>query len=69
MGERQNVTNLLRMIGFFALVPSLSISLFFLLDVNEHLGHFLILGPVAIAASLVIALAPKMAEKWVPEDA
>ncbi len=69
MSERQNVTNLIRMIGFFAAIPSVSISLFFLIDVNEHLGHFLILGPIGIAAISAILLAPKMAAKWVPADA
>ena len=64
--ERRNVTNLIRMLGLFAAVPGLSISLILLaIDVQEHLGHFLLLFPVGLAGILAMVMAPRLAAKWV----
>ena len=69
MSERQNVTNLLRVVGFFVAFPSLTISAAFLLDLDEHLLHVAGLVPVGLAGVALAVLAPRLAARWVAEDA
>ncbi len=68
MSERQNVTNLLRVVGSFVAFPSLTISLAFALDLDEHLLHALGLFPVGVAGVVLVAMAPRLAAKWVAEE-
>ncbi len=69
MSERQNVTNLIRMVGFFVAFPSLTISMAFMLDLDEHLLHIAGLFPLGVAGVAAIVLAPRLAARWVPADA
>lgn len=69
MSERQNVTNLIRVVGFFIAFPSLTIGAAFLLDIDEHLLHIAGLLPLGAAGVAAILLAPRLAARWVPEDA
>lgn len=69
MSEQQNVTNLLRWIGGFIAWPALSISLIFMLDIDEHILHIAGLFPLGIAGLVLFLMAPKLAAKWVPEEA
>jgi uncharacterized membrane protein len=68
MDERQNVTRLIRFVALFVAVPTISIGVVLALyswhDHWMHTSGFLLLGAAAILAAVV---APKLAERWVPE--
>lgn len=69
MSERQNVTNLVRVVGFFIAFPSLTIGGAFLLDLEAHILHVGGLLPLGAAGVAAILLAPRLAARWVPDDA
>ncbi|MEA3191128.1 MAG: hypothetical protein QOD77_1710 [Thermoplasmata archaeon] len=70
MGERAKVRNLVRFVALFVAVPTLTIGATMAVwDPVSHSWHmvlFLILGAAALG---VMALAPRLAARWVPEDA
>lgn len=65
--ERRNVTRLIRWVSAFVAWPSLSVALAFLVftEPSEHILHIAGLMPVGIAACIVFALAPRLAERFV----
>lgn len=69
MSERQNVTNLIRVVGFFVAFPSLTIGGAFLLDLDDHVLHVAGLLPLGLAGVAAVVVAPRLAARWVPEDA
>lgn len=66
--ERGNVRRLIRWVAMFVAWPSLSIGLAFLVftDPSDHWLHIAGLVPLGVCALLVFAMAPKLAERWVP---
>ncbi len=70
MSERAKVANLIRWIAIFVSIPTITIGLvLYIYDPAAHalhMGGFLILGAVSI---VVVAIAPRLAARWVPEDA
>ncbi|MES2155345.1 MAG: hypothetical protein V4510_09445 [bacterium] len=70
MSERAKVTNLIRCIAVFVSIPTITIGLvLYLYDPAAHAYHmaaFLVLGAVSL---VVVAVAPRLAARWVPEDA
>lgn len=66
--ERRNVRRLIRWVSAFVAWPSLSIGLAFLVftDPSEHWLHIAGLVPLGVAALVLFALAPRLAERWVP---
>ena len=66
--ERANVRRLIRWVAAFVAWPSLSIGLAFLVftDPSEHWLHIAGLVPLGVAACIAFALAPRLAERWVP---
>lgn len=69
-GERRRVANLIRWLAVFVAVPTVSIGLtLYAYDPVAHALHmvgFLILGA---ASFVVMAIAPRLAARWVPADA
>lgn len=67
--ERANVRRLIRWVAMFIAWPSLSIALAFLVftDPSEHWLHIGGLLPLGIVALTVFAMAPRLAQKWVPD--
>lgn len=68
MSERDNVTNLIRVVGFFVAFPSLTIGGAFLLDLDDHILHVAGLLPLGFAGVVAVVLAPRLAARWVPEE-
>lgn len=70
MDERHKVTNLIRALAVFVAVPTITIGLaMYAWDPVTHAMHmvgFLILGAIAL---VVLFVAPRLAARWVPEDA
>ena len=66
--ERRNVRRLIRWVAAFVAWPSLSIGLAFLVftDPSDHWLHVAGLVPLGVAACVLFALAPRLAERWVP---
>lgn len=66
--ERRNVTRLIRWVAMFVAWPSLSIGLAFLVftDPASHWLHIAGLVPLGLAALVVFALAPRIAQHYVP---
>lgn len=66
--ERRNVRRLIRWVAAFVAWPSLSIGLAFLVftDPSDHWLHVAGLVPLGVVALVLFALAPRLAEKWVP---
>lgn len=66
--EQANVRRLIRWVAMFIAWPSLSIGLAFLIFTNpsEHWLHIAGLLPLGMAACVLFALAPRLAERWVP---
>lgn len=65
--ERRNVTRLIRWVSAFVAWPALTIGLAFLVfeDPSSHWLHIVGLLPLGVAACVVFAMAPRLAEKWV----
>lgn len=66
--ERANVRRLVRWVAMFIAWPSLSIGLAFLVftDPSDHWLHIAGLVPLGCAALVLFALAPRLAQRWVP---
>lgn len=64
--ERRNIRTLLRWVGGFFAWPGLTIALVFLLDLEGHLGHFLISLTAGIAGVVVLVRAPHIAARFYP---
>ncbi len=62
--DQRQIRNLLRAVGLFVAWPSLSISVAFMLDLEEHLLHIVGLFPLGLAGLIVFLMAPKLAKKW-----
>jgi hypothetical protein len=65
--EQRNLRNLIRVVGGFVAWPSLSISVAFMLDLEEHFLHIAGLFPLGVAGLVAMIMAPKLAKKWAPE--
>lgn len=65
--ERRNVTRLIRWVSMFIAWPSLTIALAFLVFTgpSDHWLHIFGLLPVGVAACVLFAMAPKLAQRWV----
>lgn len=68
--ERRNVTRLLRWVSMFIAWPSLTIALAFLVFTgpSDHWLHIAGLLPTGLAAVVLFAMAPRLAEKFVQQD-
>lgn len=64
--EQRNVKNLIRVVGGFVAWPALSISVAFMLDLEEHFLHIAGLFPLGMAGLIAMIMAPRLAKKWVP---
>jgi hypothetical protein len=67
--ERRNMTRLLRWVSMFIAWPSLTIAFAFLVFTGptDHWLHIAGLMPLGIAALVLFAMAPRLAEKWVQD--
>jgi hypothetical protein len=65
--EQRNVRNLIRVVGGFVAWPALSISVAFMLDIQEHIIHIAGLFPIGVAGAVLVIMAPKLAKKWAPD--
>lgn len=65
--EQQNVRNLIRVVSGLIAWPALSISLVMTLDLDEHILHIAGLFPLGVAGLIGFFLAPRLAERWVPD--
>lgn len=64
--ERGNIRTMLRWVGAFLAWPGLSIALVFLLDLEDHVGHFAISLTAGIAGIVVFARAGRIAARFYP---
>lgn len=64
--ERRNIRNMLRWIGGFAAWPGLTIGFVFLLDLQNHVGHFLITSAFGITGVALVIAAPRIAKHYYP---
>ena len=66
--ERGNVTRLIRFLAVFVAVPTVTIGLALMFyapgEHSIHMGMFLLLGA---AAGVAFVIAPRLAERFVPE--
>ncbi len=70
--ERRNVTRLIRVLAVFVLVPTLSIGGVMLWDPgtrSEHILHASGFAILAVLSVIAIVQAPRMAARFVHEDA
>ncbi len=66
--ERRNIRILLRWIGGFAAWPGLSIALVFLLDLDGHVGHFILTLTFGLLGLALFFAAPRLAARFYPPD-
>ncbi len=66
--EQKNIRNLVRIVGSFIAWPALSISLVFMLDLDEHLLHVAGLFPLGMIGLLMVFLAPKIAARFAQDE-
>ena len=66
--EQRNVRNLIRIVGLFVAWPSLSLGLVFMLEARDHLLHIAGLLPLGVAGLVAVAVAPRLARRFVRED-
>lgn len=66
--ERGNIRTLLRWVGGFFAWPGLSIALVFLLDFEDHVGHFFISLAFGLAGVVTFVMAPRWAERAYPVE-
>ena len=66
--EQRNVRNLIRIVGVFLAWPSLGLGLVFLLEARDHLLHIAGLLPLGVAGLVAVAVAPRLARRFVRED-
>jgi hypothetical protein len=70
MSERQNVTRLIRVLAIFVLVPTLTIGgSLILYSWQEHWLHASGFAVLAVAAVVAFAQAPRIAARFVAENA
>lgn len=69
-GERARVALLIRWIAIFVAIPTFSIGLvLYAYDPKAHGLHMVAFLILAALSGVVIALAPRLAARWVPADA
>lgn len=66
--ERGNIRNLLRWVGGFFAWPGLSIAFVFLLDFDDHMGHFFISLAFGVLGVVAFVMAPRWAERFYPVE-
>ncbi len=66
--ERDNMRNLFRIVGGFAMFPSFTISAAFLFDLDEHLLHIFAILPFGIFGLILFLSADRLAVRFAPDE-